>query len=103
DELQLPGPGGELKLRRYALPSRGNPGPGLLYLHGGIGVFGSVQTHDAICRLLCADSGVTLLSLDYRLAPEHPYPAAPDDALGAWRWTWAQAAVLGIDPARCAI
>jgi acetyl esterase/lipase len=103
EELQLPGRVGELAMRRYAPQDRVAPGPALLYLHGGIGVFGSAQTHDAVCRLLCADSGITLLSLDYRLAPEHPFPAAADDALAAWRWTQAQAGALGIDPARCAI
>jgi acetyl esterase/lipase len=103
-EHLLDGPGGPLPLRQY-LPMQTAPGvaPGLLYLHGGVGVFGSIQTHDAVCRMLCDDAAMTVLSLEYRLAPEHPYPAGLDDAWFAAAWVAHHAPQLGIDSARLAI
>jgi acetyl esterase/lipase len=105
DDRSLPGPGGALLLRRYA--PAGTPdasqGPGLLYFHGGVGVFGSVQTHDAVCRMLCADGGLRVLSLEYRLAPEHPAPAALEDAWAAAQWICRQAAGLGLEHGRIAV
>ena len=72
----------------------------LVYTHGGGWVFGSVETHDPFCRLLANAAGVIILSIEYRLAPEHPYPAARDDALAAWHWAVAEAAGFGGDPRR---
>lgn len=99
----LAGAGGALLLRQYRPQDGAQPGPGLLYLHGGIGVFGSVATHDAICRMLCADGGLVVLSLEYRLAPEHPYPAALQDTRLALAWVAGHAPQLGIDARRLAI
>ncbi len=67
----------------------------LVYFHGGGWVAGSLATHDPFCRLLCAQAGVLVLAVDYRLAPEHPYPAAVEDALAATDWAFAHAAELG--------
>ncbi|WP_372006666.1 alpha/beta hydrolase [Tistrella mobilis] len=86
---------------RLYLPERMTPAPAVLvYTHGGGWVFGSVETHDPFCRLLADAAGVIILSVEYRLAPEHPYPAARDDALAAWHWAVAEAAGFGGDPRR---
>jgi len=101
-EQTLPGPAGPLRLRRYpATPRR--TGPALLFLHGGGHVVGDLETHDPLCRLLAARSGVPVLALDYRLAPEHRFPAAFDDALAAFRALRDGAADLGVDPRRLAL
>lgn len=75
----------------------------LVYFHGGGFVMGSLETHDHICRDLCAGSGVAVLSVDYRLAPEHRFPAAPDDCLQAVRWAADNADALGIDASRIVV
>jgi acetyl esterase len=72
-----------LKARLYTPPDAKPPSPVLIYLHGGGWVIGSVETHDPFCRLLCAAAGVLILSVEYRLAPEHRYPAALEDTLAA--------------------
>jgi acetyl esterase len=95
--------GRTLCLRRYAHQQAPVQQPALLYFHGGGFTIGSIQTHDNLCRSLAAKSGVMVLSLDYRLAPEHPFPAAPDDALDTLRWVIANAAKLGIDGSRIAL
>jgi acetyl esterase/lipase len=100
----LAGPGGPLPIRTYVpddLPA--DPGPGLIFLHGGIGVFGSIQTHDAVCRMIAHDAAVRIVSVGYRLAPEHPFPAGLEDAWFATGWVADHAAALGIDRARLAI
>ncbi|HHH11539.1 MAG TPA: alpha/beta hydrolase, partial [Sorangium sp.] len=78
-------------------------GPALLYFHGGGYLLGSLDSHDAPCRELAARCPCTVLSVDYRLAPEHPYPAAVDDALMVFRAVVAQAPALGIDARRIAV
>jgi acetyl esterase/lipase len=99
--LVLPGPGGSLLARLYIPP---NAAPaGLVYFHGGGWVAGGLDTHEGLCRRLAANSGVKLLSVDYRLAPEHPFPAAVEDALAATRWASENALRLGIDPQRLAV
>jgi acetyl esterase len=94
---------GTVPARLYTPAAAEPSGPLLVYFHGGGWVQGSVATHDASCRLLAHLSGVRLLSVDYRLAPEHPYPAAVEDAVAAYRWAAAHAARLGADPARLAV
>ncbi|MFD5890918.1 alpha/beta hydrolase [Streptomyces sp. NPDC060334] len=74
--------------------------PLVVYLHGGGWVMCDLDTHDAGCRRLAAASGAVVVSVDYRLAPEHPWPAAPDDALTALLWARSRAAALGCDPDR---
>jgi acetyl esterase len=97
------GADGPLPARHYAPDEPGGPHPLLVYYHGGGFVLGDLETHDQLCRLLARHAGVHVLSIDYRLAPEHPFPAAPEDAWAALRWAAAHAAELGADPARLAV
>jgi acetyl esterase len=101
-EFEIAGGGGPLRVRHYAPPGDGLQ-PLTVYLHGGGFVIGDLETHDAACRILCRDGRVHVLAVDYRLAPEHPFPAALDDARAALRWARAHAAELGADPARVAV
>ena len=100
-DLQLPGAQGALRARLYA-PSHERL-PVLLYLHGGGFTIGGLETHDSLCRQLASLSGGAVLSLDYRLAPEHRFPAAVDDAWSAMRWLAAQGDELGLDGTRLAV
>ena len=79
------------------------PGPLLVFLHGGGFVFGGLESHDGPCRLVAELSGVRILAVDYRLAPEHPFPAAYDDAVAAFDWAVSHAAYLGADPERIGV
>jgi acetyl esterase len=85
---------------RLFRPLAAGPLPLVLYFHGGGFVLGDLDTHDGICRRLCARSGCGILSVDYRLAPEHPFPAAVEDCWLAVRWVAAQAHELGFDGVR---
>ena len=98
-ERSIDGPGGPLRLRIYTPAGRG-PFPLMLFFHGSGFVLCSLDTHDGLCRNLSAGTGCVVVSVDYRLAPEHKFPAGPDDCLAATRWAAAHAAELGIDPAR---
>ena len=114
EDRSIPGPAGEVPVRCYHPPGQsGTPGV-LLYFHGGGFVIGDLDTHDTVCRSLCTGAGVMVLSVDYRLAPDHPfpaavadtktaYPAAVDDALAAFDWLVENAATLGADPGRMAV
>ncbi len=102
-DLHIEGAAGPLPARLYRPAPPAGPGPGLLYVHGGGFVVGDLDTHDTACRLLARDSGVAVLSVGYRLAPEHPFPAAVEDALAAWRWAVGAGAELGLDPTRLAV
>jgi acetyl esterase len=77
--------------------------PVYVYFHGGGWVIGDLESHDVLCRQLTAESGACVIAVDYRLAPEHKFPAATDDAWAATRWTVAHAAELGVDAARLAV
>lgn len=105
EEIEVSGTAGPIPCRHY-VPA-GLPGgtlPALLvYYHGGGWVIGDLDTHDEICRFLAAVAGVTVLSVGYRLAPEHPFPAPVEDAWDAYAWAAANAAALGADPARVAV
>ncbi len=83
-DIQLPGGDGQPRPARLYAPSR-EPLPVLLYLHGGGFVIGGIETHDSLCRQLALRSGVAVVSLDYRLAPEHPFPAAVEDSWAAMK------------------
>jgi len=98
-ERAIDGPGGPLKLRIYT-PAGSGPFPLLMFFHGSGFVLCSLDTHDGMCRNLAAGIGCVVVSVDYRLAPEHKFPDGPDDCLAATRWAAAHAAELGIDPVR---
>ena len=102
-ELTIPGSAGLLGARHYVPLGAAAPGPLLLYFHGGGWVVGDLDTHDGVCRFLAAAAGVSVLSVEYRLAPEHPFPAAIEDAWAAFAWLGANAAALGADPHRIAV
>ena len=99
------GTGGSVQVRRYCplLPSWAALQPALLYFHGGGFVIGSIATHDRLCRRLAALSGCMVLSVDYRLAPEHRFPTAVDDAFATLAWLRREAPSLGIDSDRIAV
>lgn len=84
-DLTIPGPDGELAARLY-LPDDGGPVPTVVFFHGGGYVLGSIATHERLCRRLVEESGCGFLSVEYRLAPEHPFPAAVGDAFAAVEW-----------------
>ncbi|MEO8604021.1 MAG: alpha/beta hydrolase [bacterium] len=99
---RIPGPQGEIAVRIYT-PAGPAPLPLLVYFHGGGWVLGSLETHDGICRGLAAGAGCVVVSVDYRLAPEHRYPAAAEDCFAATAWAHANAATLGADARRIAV
>jgi acetyl esterase len=94
-------PGGRARL--YTPTSAGAHGPLLVFLHGGGFIFGDLDSHDAACRFLAERSGVRVLSVDYRLAPEAPFPAAYDDAVAAFDWAVDHADALSADPVRIGV
>jgi acetyl esterase/lipase len=98
----IPGPAGDLPVRIYT-PVGAPPFPALVYLHGGGWVIGNLETHDAVCRTLTNAAGCMVVSVDYRLAPEHKFPAAAEDAYAATSWVAGHAASIGADPARIAV
>jgi len=102
EDRRIPGPAGEIPVRVYR-PEGSAALPGLVYFHGGGWVIGSIETHDGSCRDLANRVGCVVVSVDYRLAPEHPYPAAAEDCYAATKWVSENAASLGIDPARIGI
>lgn len=104
EDREIPGPAGALPIRLYAPPGAGDAlSPGLVFFHGGGWVAGSLDTHDGLCRRLCEAAGCRIVSLDYRLAPEHPFPAALMDCLLAVNWVANHAASLGLDRTRLAV
>jgi acetyl esterase len=100
-DLYVPGAAGALRARLYR-PAAGTL-PVILYLHGGGWVFCDLDTHDRMMRLLALESGAAVLGLDYRLAPEHPFPAGHDDALAAIAWLRSDGRARGLDPKRIAV
>lgn len=102
-DIEVAGGDGPIKARLYVPKDAPATTGGLVYFHGGGFVIGDLETHDDFMRRLCAASGVPIVAVDYRLAPEHPFPAAHDDALAATRWVIDNGAGLGIDPARVAV
>ena len=102
-DLKVMGAAGEIPARLYTPAGAATPSGLLVYFHGGGFVIGDLETHDAHCRRLAHHSGQRVLAVDYRLAPEHPFPAGHDDALAATRWAFDHAAELGADPARIGV
>ena len=92
-----------LRLYRPLVPEAATMLPVLVYFHGGGWTIGDLDTHDVLCRQLCAAAGVVVVAVDYRLGPEHRFPAAVDDSVAATRWVRREAAALGIDGTRVAV
>ncbi len=104
EDLELPSPAGALRARLYVpVGAAAPPAPGILYLHGGGLIAGNLDTHDAIARALSHFSGCRLVALDYRLAPEHPFPAALEDTAAALAHLSRRGTELGIAPGRVAL
>jgi len=102
--LKIPGPGGELAIRVVTPEGAGgDPLPVVAYYHGGGWVAGDLDSHESVCRALANAAGAIVVSVDYRLAPENPFPAAAEDAHAAAAWLAANAAKIGGDPARLAV
>lgn len=102
-DLEIEGGASRLPARLYSPDEPGGPHPLVVFFHGGGFVVGDLETHDAPCRLFCRHTGAHVLSVDYRLAPEHPFPTALEDGRAALRWATTHAAELGADPARVAV
>jgi acetyl esterase/lipase len=98
----IPGPAGPIPVRLY-WPNASGAVPAIAYYHGGGHVIGSLDTHDVIARNLCAGAEALVASVDYRMGPEHKFPAAVEDSFAALSWLHANAASLGADPARVGV
>jgi len=102
EDREIPGPHGTIPIRIYTAEGTGKR-PIIVYYHGGGWVIGSINTHDNVTRYLANASGAIVVSVDYRLAPENPFPAGADDAYAALEWVSENAESLGGDPARIAV
>jgi acetyl esterase len=104
-DLQAQGPAGPIPLRLYrgVGAEDGRPQPALVYFHGGGWVIGDLESHDQVCRAIANAARAIVVAVDYRLAPEHKFPAAVDDAIAATRWIAGNAQSLGIDAGRLAV
>jgi acetyl esterase len=104
EDRTIPGPDGEIPVRVYRpLEPSSDPAPGVVFFHGGGWVICDLDSHDGTCRRMANAVGAVVVSIDYRLAPEHKHPAAVEDAYAATRWVAEHAGELGIDPDRLAI
>src|SRR5438874_6734065 len=102
EEWMIPGPAGDIRVRLY-WSSKAVPLPAIVYFHGGGHVIGSLDTHDLIARNLCAGAAALVVSVDYRMGPEHRFPAAVEDSFAALEWVHANAKSLGADPDRLGV
>ena len=102
EDRTIPGPGGDLPVRVYT-PEGAGPFPALVYFHGGGFVYCSLDTHDGTCRSLSNAAGCVVVSVDYRLAPEHKFPAATEDCLAATRWVAEHGGAIDVDGRRIAV
>jgi acetyl esterase len=103
EDRAIPGPNGPIRIRIYRPAGAEGTLPGLVYLHGGGWVIGSIDTHDGTCRALCARTPCVVVSVDYRLAPDHRFPAAVDDSWAATVWLYERANELMVDQMRVAV
>ncbi len=101
-DFEVPGPAGPIPVRWYT-PEGDGPHPVAVFMHGGGWVIGDLDTHDHCCRRICIESGAAVMAVDYRLAPEHRWPAAVDDSWAALEWVAANAASRGGDAGRLAV
>jgi acetyl esterase len=102
EDLVVPGPAGDIPVRVYRPGAVDRP-PVLVYFHGGGFVIGNIAGSDRECRLMAEEAGCAVVSVEYRLAPEHPYPAAPDDCWAAVQWVVAHGDELNVDLSRLAV
>ena len=102
-DFALPGPHGEIPVRLYEPQGLGKPSGLLVYFHGGGWVIGDLETHDGHCRRMARWGSCRVMAVDYRLAPEHPFPKGHDDALAAARWAFDHAGEIGVDRTRIAV
>jgi len=102
ENRRLPGPAGEIPVRIYA-PSQQRGLPALVYFHGGGFVICDLETHDGTCRSLANAIGCIVVSVEYRLAPEHKFPAGPEDCYAATRWVAEKGAEIGVDTSRVCV
>jgi acetyl esterase len=102
EDRTVPGPAGDIPVRIYR-PAGNKPQPVLVYFHGGGWVIGNIESHDGTCRSLANRSGATVVSVDYRLAPEAVFPAAVDDCVAVTKWVGANGGALGVDSSRLAV
>src|SRR5579862_4693787 len=98
----IPGPAGQIPVRIY-WPNASGTRPAIVYYHGGGHVIGSLDTHDLIARNLCSGAEAVVVSVDYRMGPEHRFPAAVEDSFAALEWVHANAASIGADPERLGV
>jgi acetyl esterase len=102
EDRNIPGPDGHVPVRIYTPEGEGLR-PVVVFFHGGGWVIGNLESHDATCRGLCNAAGAVVVSVDYRLAPEHRFPAAPEDCYAATKWVADNAAAIGADASRLAV
>jgi acetyl esterase len=102
-DISIPGPAGALRVRLYRPVAEAKTLPGLVYFHGGGWTYGDLDSYDSVCRGIADQGGCTVVSVDYRLAPENKFPAAIEDCVAATRWVAANAASLAIDARRLAV
>jgi len=100
ENISAPSPAGPIPLRVYKPAAATGTAAALIYIHGGGFVIGNIDSHDVLCRTLANDAGIIVVSIEYRLAPEHKFPAAVDDSIAATRWIADNASTFGIDPNR---
>jgi acetyl esterase len=103
EDIRVAGPAGEIPARVYAPRVGGSPLPALAYFHGGGWVQGDLETHHGLCARLAKHAGALVVAVDYRLAPEHKFPAAVDDCFAAYRWLRTRGRDVGADPSRVAV
>lgn len=103
EDVTIPGPAGDLGLRVYRPAAPSDTRPGVYFIHGGGMVLGNLETDHLTAVMLCEALGAVVVSVDYRLAPEHPYPAGPDDCYAGLQWMADHADELGFDPTRLAL
>jgi acetyl esterase/lipase len=103
EEIKIPGPAGPIPARVYDPAGKGAPLPALAYFHGGGWVQGDLETHHGLCARLAQRADIAVVAIDYRLAPEHKFPAAVEDCLAAYRWLRAHGREIGVDQARVGV
>jgi acetyl esterase len=103
EDIRIPGPAGEIPARVYSSSAATTPQPAVAYFHGGGWVQGDLETHHGLCARLAKHAGVLVVAVDYRLAPEHKFPAAVEDCLAAYRWLRAKGRDVGADTDRVAV